>query len=162
MRNDQLGGIFRHDIRAAGVSFETAPSTEGPPTGRCLVFVAPDAQRTMAIFLGAATAITTDDVDPEVIAAAKVTYMEGYLYDLPAAKAAFVKAAEIARAAGRKVSLSLSDPFCVERHRLAFRDLVEHHVDILFANEQEICALYEASTFDAALRPCAAIARSPP
>ena len=152
VRNDQLGGIFRHDIRAAGVSFETAPSTEGPPTGRCLVFVAPDAQRTMATFLGAATAITTDDVDPEVIAAAKVTYMEGYLYDPPAAKAAFVKAAEIARAAGRKVSLSLSDPFCVERHRLAFRDLVEHHVDILFANEQEICALYEAPTFDAALQ----------
>ena len=152
VRNDQLGGIFRHDIRAAGVDFDTAPSTDGPPTGRCLVFVAPDAQRTMATFLGAATAITTDDVDPEVIAAAKVTYMEGYLYDPPAAKAAFVKAAEIARVAGRKVSLSLSDPFCVERHRLAFRDLVEHHVDILFANEQEICALYETPTFDAALQ----------
>ena len=152
VRNDQLGGIFRHDIRASGVHFETAPSTEGPPTGRCLIFVAPDAQRTMATFLGAATEITTDDVDPAVIAAAKVTYLEGYLFDPPAAKQAFVKAAEAARAAGRKVSLTLSDPFCVERHRLAFRDLVAHHVDILFANEQEICALYEVPDFDAALQ----------
>ncbi len=152
VRNDQLGGIFRHDIRAAGVHFETPPATSGPPSGRCLIFVAPDAQRTMATFLGAATELGPEDVDPEVIAAAKVTYMEGYLFDPPAAKAAFVKAAEIARTAGRKVSLTLSDPFCVERHRGAFRDLVEHHVDILFANEQEICALYEVGDFDAALQ----------
>ena len=152
VRNDQIGGIFRHDIRAAGVHFETPPATSGPPSGRCLIFVTPDAQRTMATFLGAATELGPDGVDPEVIAAAKVTYMEGYLFDPPAAKAAFVKAAEIARAAGRKVSLTLSDPFCVERHRAAFRDLVEHHVDILFANEQEICALYQVDGFDAALQ----------
>ena len=152
VRNDQIGGIFRHDIRAAGVHFETPPATSGPPSGRCLIFVTPDAQRTMATFLGAATELGPDGVDPEVIAAAKVTYMEGYLFDPPAAKAAFVKAAEIARAAGRKVSLTLSDPFCVERHRAAFRDLVEHHVDILFANEQEICALYQVEGFDAALQ----------
>ncbi len=152
VRNDQLGGIFRHDIRAAGVHFETPPATSGPPSGRCLIFVTPDAQRTMATFLGAATELGPDAVDPEVIAAAKVTYMEGYLFDPPAAKEAFVRAAEIARGAGRKVSLTLSDPFCVERHRTAFRDLVEHHVDILFANEQEICALYEVSDFDAALQ----------
>ncbi len=152
VRNDQLGGIFRHDIRAAGVHFETPPATSGPPSGRCLIFVTPDAQRTMATFLGAATELGPDAVDPEVIAAAKVTYMEGYLFDPPAAKEAFVRAAEIARGAGRKVSLTLSDPFCVERHRNAFRDLVEHHVDILFANEHEICALYEVSDFDAALQ----------
>jgi len=152
VRNDQLGGIFRHDIRAAGVHFETPPATSGPPSGRCLIFVTPDAQRTMATFLGAATELGPDGVDPEVIAAAKVTYMEGYLFDRPAAKAAFIKAAEIARGAGRKVSLTLSDPFCVERHRAAFRDLVAHHVDILFANEQEICALYEVADFDAALQ----------
>ncbi len=152
VRNDQLGGIFRHDIRAAGVHFETPPATSGPPSGRCLIFVTPDAQRTMATFLGAATELGPDAVDPEVIAAAKVTYMEGYLFDPPAAKEAFVRAAEIARGAGRKVSLTLSDPFCVERHRTAFRDLVEHHVDVLFANEHEICALYEVSDFDAALQ----------
>ncbi len=152
VRNDQLGGIFRHDIRAAGVHFETPPATSGPPSGRCLIFVTPDAQRTMATFLGAATELGPDAVDPEVIAAARVTYLEGYLFDPPAAKEAFVRAAEIARGAGRKVSLTLSDPFCVERHRTAFRDLVEHHVDILFANEQEICALYEVSDFDAALQ----------
>ncbi len=152
VRNDQLGGIFRHDIRAAGVHFETPPATSGPPSGRCLIFVTPDAQRTMATFLGAATELGPDAVDPEVIAAARVTYLEGYLFDPPAAKEAFVRAAEIARGAGRKVSLTLSDPFCVERHRTAFRDLVEHHVDILFANEHEICALYEVSDFDAALQ----------
>ncbi len=152
VRNDQLGGIFRHDIRAAGVHFETPPATSGPPSGRCLIFVTPDAQRTMATFLGAANELGPDAVDPEVIAAAKVTYMEGYLFDPPAAKEAFVRAAEIARGAGRKVSLTLSDPFCVERHRTAFRDLVEHHVDVLFANEQEICALYEVGDFDAALQ----------
>ncbi|MDJ0937982.1 MAG: adenosine kinase [Kiloniellales bacterium] len=152
VRNDQLGGIFRHDIRAAGVHFETPPATSGPPSGRCLIFVTPDAQRTMATFLGAANELGPDAVDPEVIAAAKVTYMEGYLFDRPAAKEAFIRAAEIARGAGRKVSLTLSDPFCVERHRAAFRDLVEHHIDILFANEQEICALYEVGDFDAALQ----------
>ncbi|MCG8594844.1 MAG: adenosine kinase [Kiloniellales bacterium] len=152
VRNDQLGGIFRHDIRAAGVHFETPPATSGPPSGRSLIFVTPDAQRTMATFLGAATELGPDDVDAAVVAAAKVTYLEGYLFDRPAAKAAFVKAAEAARAAGRKVSLTLSDPFCVERHRAAFRDLVEHHVDLLFANEQEICALYEVPDFDAALQ----------
>lgn len=152
VRNDQLGGIFRHDIRAAGVHFETPPATSGPPSGRSLIFVTPDAQRTMATFLGAATELGPDDVDAAVVAAAKVTYLEGYLFDRPAAKAAFVKAAEAARAAGRKVSLTLSDPFCVERHRAAFRDLVEHHVDLLFANEQEICTLYEVPDFDAALQ----------
>ncbi len=152
VRNDQLGGIFRHDIRAAGVHFETPPATSGPPSGRCLIFVTPDAQRTMATFLGAANELGPDAVDPEVIAAAKVTYMEGYLFDRPAAKEAFIRAAEIARGAGRKVSLTLSDPFCVERHRAAFRDLVQHHIDILFANEQEICALYEVGDFDAALQ----------
>lgn len=141
VRNDQLGGIFRHDIRAAGVAFDTPAATEGAPTARCLILVTPDAQRTMNTYLGACVELSPDDVDPAVIQAAKVTYLEGYLFDRPEAKAAFVKAAELAHAAGRKVALSLSDPFCVERHHEAFRTLIESHVDLLFANAAEAQAL---------------------
>jgi len=149
---DQLGGVFRHDIRAAGVSFEVPPADNGLGTGRCLIFVTPDAQRTMQTFLGAGAELDPGDVDEDLIAASAVTYMEGYLWDPPGAKQAFLKAAQIAHDAGRKVSISLSDPFCVERHRQEFRDLVEHHVDILFANEAEITSLYETTSFDEALR----------
>jgi sugar/nucleoside kinase (ribokinase family) len=149
---DQLGGVFRHDIRAAGVSFEVPPADNGSGTGRCLIFVTPDAQRTMQTFLGAGAELDPGDVDDDLIAASAVTYMEGYLWDPPGAKQAFLKAARIAHDAGRKVSISLSDPFCVERHRQEFRDLVEHHVDILFANEAEITYLYETTSFDEALR----------
>ena len=152
VRNDQLGGIFRHDIRASGVSFETAPSTAGAPTARCLIIVTPDAQRTMATFLGACVELGPDDIDEDEVGRAKVTYLEGYLWDPPGAKQAFIKAAEAAHAAGREVALSLSDPFCVDRHRAEFRDLVDGHVDLLFANEHEICSLYEVEGFDQALQ----------
>jgi sugar/nucleoside kinase (ribokinase family) len=152
VRNDQLGGIFRHDIRAAGVAFDTAAATDGPPTARCLILVTPDAQRTMNTFLGAAVELTIDDLDEDAIRSAQVTYMEGYLWDPPAAKQAFLAAAEMAHGAGRKVALSLSDPFCVERHRDSFLDLVSGHVDVLFANEVEICSLYQTKSFDDALQ----------
>ncbi len=148
---DDLGHIFTHDVRSAGVHFETSPTDDGTPTARCLILVTEDAQRTMNTYLGACTELGPDDIDPEVVKASAVTYMEGYLWDPPAAKEAFLKAADIAHAAGRKVSISLSDPFCVDRHRESFRDLVENHIDILFANEAEIISLYEAESFDAAV-----------
>ncbi|MEE8140245.1 MAG: adenosine kinase, partial [Alphaproteobacteria bacterium] len=152
VRNDQLGGIFRHDIRAAGVAFDTAPSTDGPPTARCLIFVTPDAHRTMQTFLGACMELGPGDIDAQVIGRAKVTYLEGYLWDPPAAKEALKKAAGLAHEAGNKVALTLSDPFCVDRHRAEFKDLVANHVDILFANESEIFSLYEVDGFDEALQ----------
>src|SRR6266700_7657336 len=150
VRNDQLGEVFRHDITAIGVAFATAPAHSGLPTARCLILVTPDAQRTMNTFLGACVDLGPEDIDHEIIAAAQVTYLEGYLFDPPRAQEAFRKAAAIAHAAGRKVALSLSDPFCVGRHRAAFRDLVDGHVDILFANQAEICSLYETADFAAA------------
>lgn len=152
VRDDQLGRVFRHDIRAAGVAFDTPPASDGPATARCLIVVTPDAQRTMQTYLGASVELTQDDVDPDLIASAQVTYLEGYLWDRPTAKAAFVRASELAHAAGRKVALTLSDPFCVERHRASFLDLVDRHVDVLFANEREIVALYETDGFDEALQ----------
>jgi sugar/nucleoside kinase (ribokinase family) len=148
---DQLGRVFAHDMRATGVRFETAPLQGGAPTARSLILVTPDAQRTMNTFLGACIELGPEDIDRTVIEAAQVTYLEGYLFDPPRAKAAFQKAAEIAHAAGRKVSLTLSDAFCVERYRGEFRALIEGHVDILFANEAEITALYETKDFDQAL-----------
>ncbi len=152
VRNDQLGGIFGHDIRAAGVAFDTPAATEGPPTARCLIFVTPDAQRTMGTYLGACVELGPEDIDEDLVAGAKVAYLEGYLWDPPRAKEAFVKAAECAHGAGRKVALTLSDPFCVERHRDEFRALVDGHVDVLFANEDEIASLYQAADFDQALQ----------
>jgi len=152
VKNDQLGQVFAHDIRAIGVSFESKPATSGPATARCLIFVTPDAQRTMNTYLGACVNLGPEDVDEAVVKNARVTYLEGYLWDPPRAKEAFVKAAKVAHAAGRKVSLSLSDAFCVDRHRAEFRDLVAGHVDILFANESEIKSLYEVESFDAALQ----------
>ena len=148
--DDQLGAVFAHDIRAAGVHFPSAPLQGGAPTARCLILVTPDGQRTMNTFLGACVSLGEADVDPALVADAAVTYLEGYLFDPPAAQAAFHRAAAAAHAAGRQVALSLSDPFCVNRHRAAFRALVAGHVDILFANEAEITALYEANDFEAA------------
>ena len=142
---DQLGAVFRHDIAAAGVHFPTAPLVGGAPTARSMILVTPDGQRTMNTYLGACVAFTTAQVDEAVVADAAVTYMEGYLYDEPEAQAAFRHAAAVAHGAGRKVSLTLSDSFCVDRHRAAFLDLVRGHIDILFANESEICALYECN-----------------
>ena len=147
---DQLGDVFRHDITAAGVHFPTAPANSGAPTARCLILVTPDGQRTMNTFLGACVSFGPDDVDTNLVAASAVTYLEGYLFDPPAAQAAFRAAAAAAHAAGRQVALSLSDAFCVDRHRAAFRELVARDVDILFANEAEICALYEENEFAAA------------
>jgi fructokinase len=159
--DDQLGKVFRHDIHAAGVHFPTEPLKNGAPTARCLILVTPDGQRTMNTFLGACVTLGEHDVDPALIASAAVTYLEGYLFDPPEAQAAFRKAAAAAHAAGRRVALSLSDAFCVNRHRAAFLDLVASHVDILFANEAEITALYERNTFQEAaeaVRPHVALA----
>jgi sugar/nucleoside kinase (ribokinase family) len=150
--DDQLGRVFRHDIRAAGVTYGVPPANGGAPTGRCLIVVTPDAQRTMNTYLGAGAGLGPEDVDEALIAGAKVTYLEGYLWDPPRAKEAFLKATRVAHEAGRKVSLTLSDPFCVDRYREEFLDLVRHHVDILFANEIEIMSLYKAGDFDAALQ----------
>jgi sugar/nucleoside kinase (ribokinase family) len=151
VRDDQLGAIFAHDIRAAGVTFRTPPAKAGPQTARCLIFVTPDAQRTMNTYLGASVELGPEDVEEELIAAAQVTYLEGYLWDKPRAKEAFRKAARIAHEAGAKVALTLSDPFCVERHRAEFQELVKGPVDILFANDAEIRALWQVGDFDAAL-----------
>jgi fructokinase len=148
--DDELGSVFHHDITAAGVNFHTPPLVGGAPTARCLILVTPDGQRTMNTFLGACVALTAEDVQPHFVAQAAVTYLEGYLFDPPAAQAAFYKAADAAHAAGRQIALSLSDAFCVNRHRDAFRKLVAGHVDILFANEVEITALYETNTFEEA------------
>ncbi len=145
---DALGDVFAHDIRAAGVAFHTPRLAGGAPTARCLILVTPDGQRTMHTYLGACVSFGEADVDQAVIADAAVLYLEGYLFDPPAAQAAFRLAAETAHRAGRQVALSLSDPFCVDRHRVAFRELVRRHVDILFANEAEVCSLYEANEFD--------------
>lgn len=151
VKDDQLGQVFRHDMTAMGVAAPVAMASDGPATGRCLICITPDADRTMNTYLGAAVELAPGDVAPAVIEAARVVYLEGYLFDPPAAQQAFVKAADIAHAAGGRVSLSLSDPFCVDRHRTAFRVLVDHHVDILFANEEEVKSLYEVDDFDAAL-----------
>jgi fructokinase len=145
--DDQLGDVFAHDMRALGVHFPSARLTGGTPTARCLIMVTPDGQRTMNTYLGACVTFGPDDVDEDLIAAAAVTYLEGYLFDPPEAQAAFRKAAGAAHRAGQQVALSLSDAFCVDRHRAAFRDLVAGHVDILFANETEITSLYEKNTF---------------
>jgi sugar/nucleoside kinase (ribokinase family) len=150
VRNDQLGQIFAHDIRSVGARFDTPAATAGPSTARCLILVTPDAQRTMCTYLGASVGLDPADLDLEMVAQAKVLYLEGYLWDSDEAKAAFIAAAEVARAHGGEVALSLSDAFCVERHRDSFQELVDGHVDILFANEMEITALYKANSFEQA------------
>ena len=152
VRDDQLGKVYTHDLRSLGVHFDVRPATTGPPTGRCLVMVTPDAHRTQCTYLGASTFIGPEDVDPEVVARAHVTYLEGYLWDQPPAKEAIRKAAAAARGAGRQVAFTLSDPFCVDRHREEFRHLVADEIDILFGNEAEICSLYEVDHFDPALQ----------
>ncbi|MCP9883947.1 adenosine kinase [Synechococcus sp. ATX 2A4] len=161
VRNDQLGGIFAHDIRSVGARFETPPTTSGPSTARCLILVTPDAQRTMCTYLGASVTLDPADLDLELVAQAKVLYLEGYLWDSEPAKRAFIAAAEVVRAHGGEVALSLSDGFCVERHRASFLELVDGHVDLLFANELEICALYATDSFEQAValvRGCCKVA----
>ncbi|MCK5365822.1 MAG: adenosine kinase, partial [Gammaproteobacteria bacterium] len=151
VRDDVLGEVFRSDIRAAGVEFDTPAGTSGPPTGRCLVLVTPDAQRTMQTLLGASATLGPGDIDEATVAGAAITFLEGYLWDPEPAKMAFIRAAGITHDTGGKVALSLSDPFCVERHRAEFRELVDSHVDVLFANEDELVALYQTDNLDAAL-----------
>ncbi len=152
VRDDALGSAFARDIRALGVEFTTPPATDGAATARCLVMVTPDAQRTMQTYLGACGGLRPEDIDPKLVAAAQITYLEGYLWDPPQAKLAFRKAMQIAHENGRMISLSLSDPFCVDRHREEFLGLVENHVDVLFANEAEIISLYQVADFDTALQ----------
>ncbi len=151
VKADELGEIFTKDIRAAGVAFDVPPATGGPSTGRCLVLVSADAQRTMQTFLGASATLSPADVDPESIRAAQIVYLEGYMWDPEPAKKAFLKAAELAHGAGGRISLSLSDSFCVDRHRDEFVDFVARHVDILFANEDEIVSLYQTDNFAQAM-----------
>ncbi|MBM3522512.1 MAG: adenosine kinase [Alphaproteobacteria bacterium] len=151
---DQLGQVFRHDIRAAGVHFDTAAAASGPPTARCLIFVTPDAQRTMQTYLGACVEFGPEDIDAATIEAAQISYLEGYLWDPPRAKEAFRAAMRIARAKGRRVALTLSDAFCVDRHRAEFLELVGSSLDIVFANEAEILSLWQVSNFDEAVRAC--------
>ena len=151
LRDDELGSAYRHDLLAGGVSFTTAMASEGPATARCIIFVTSDAERTMNTYLGACVNLTAADIDEALVASAQITYLEGYLYDEPHAKKAFHRAADVAHAAGRKVALSLSDAFCVERHRDAFLDLVANRVDILFANQAELASLFQTGDLDAAL-----------
>ena len=152
VKNDQLGGVFSHDIRAAGVAFETAAASDGPATACCYVLVTPDGERTMNTYLGAAQNLHPRDIDEAQIASASITYLEGYLWDPKDAKDAFVKAASAAHAASRTVALTLSDAFCVGRYRGEFLDLMRKRtVDLVFANEAELTSLYETADFDAAL-----------
>jgi sugar/nucleoside kinase (ribokinase family) len=166
LHDDDFGAVFRHDLSTLGISMDGRLATEGPPTARCLIVVTPDGQRSMATHLGACVDLGLDDIDAATIQRHQITYLEGYLWDLPRAKEALVAAARYARAAGRRVALTLSDPFCVERHRESFVELIRNHVDILFANEEEVISLYETGDFDSALQivrhhcPLAALTRN--
>ena len=152
IHDDALGQAFAHDLGELGVEFADQRATDGEPTGRCLIVVTPDGERTMSTYLGASATIEAAHLDHDLIGSASITFLEGYLFDQPAAKNAFRVAAEAAHAAGRKVALTLSDGFCVERHRDDFVALVESGVDILFANEDEITKLYECGFDDAVAR----------
>src|ERR1700716_4115379 len=152
VRDDQIGRLYTHDIRAAGVAFETMPASDGPATGCSYIVVTPDGERTMNTYLGAAQELMPGDIDAAQIAASSVVYLEGYLWDPKNAKEAFVKASTIAHDADRKVALTLSDSFCVDRYRGEFLDLMRHGtVDLVFANEAELHSLYQTSDFDTAL-----------
>ena len=146
--SDELGRIFRHDLRAVGVTFDSAPSVLGAGTGRCLILVTPDGQRTMNTYLGAAGTLDDYDMDNELIGSAQILYTEGYMWNDPSTKKAIRKSFEIARAAGTKIAFSLSDAFCVEGHRAEFLDMIEKDFDILFCNEAEACALYPELSFE--------------
>jgi len=152
VKDDELGRTFAHDIRANGSAFDTRPANDGPSTARCYIIVTPDGERTMNTYLGAAQNLFPDDISETAVADAAITYLEGYLWDPPHAKAAFIKAADIAHKNGRKVALTLSDAFCVDRYRDEFRKLMrDKTVDIIFANERELHSLYQTADFDTAL-----------
>jgi sugar/nucleoside kinase (ribokinase family) len=160
IKDDELGKVFAHDIRAVGVAFDSKPAADGPSTGRCYVLVTPDGERTMNTFLGAAQNLTPGEVDAATVASAAITYLEGYLWDPPHAKEAFRKAATIAHSAGRRVALTLSDAFCVGRYRPEFVDLLRTGTaDLVFANESELLSLYETKDFDEAVKSLRADAR---
>lgn len=148
--DDEFGKIFGHDIKAAKVHFDSAPAAGAVPTSRSLIAVTPDGERTMNTFLGISTDLDDGEIDPALIESSEITYLEGYLFDRPEAKAAFRQAVTIAKAKGRRVALTLSDSFCVDRHRDEFRTLIKDGIDILFANDSEITALYQTSSFDEA------------
>ena len=153
VKDDELGRAFAHDIRAARVTFDTPPASDGPSTARCYIMVTPDGERTMNTYLGAAQDLHPNDIDEAAVAAAAVVYLEGYLWDPPKAKEAFVKAAAIAHKAGRRVALTLSDAFCVDRYRAEFLELIRKGtVDIIFANERELHSLYQTADFDTAVK----------
>ena len=151
IRDDQLGEVFAHDIRAAGVRFASKPSSSGKSTARCLIMVTPDGQRTMNTFLGACVDLGPEDIDEALIARSQVTYLEGYLWDPPRAKEALLRSAQLAHKHQRKVALSLSDAFCVDRHRAELERLIDDHVDVLFANESEALSLTQQSSYELAL-----------
>ena len=153
--DDQLGQVFAHDLIAAGVAFTAQPAKNNLPTGRCLVLVSPDGERTMNTYLGAAGLLRASDIDEAQVAAAKIIYLEGYRFDLPETKQAFYRAAEIAGKAGRQLAFSLSDRFCVEGHRPEFKRLIDEHCDLVFANESEVQALYETEDFNSAAQQLA-------
>jgi sugar/nucleoside kinase (ribokinase family) len=153
VKEDQIGRLYTHDIRAAGVAFETKPASGGPATGCCYILITPDGERTMNTYLGAAQELTPGDIDAAQIAASAIIYLEGYLWDPKSAKEAFVKASTIAHGAGRQVALTLSDSFCVDRYRGEFLDLMRKGtVDLIFANEAELQSLYQTADFDTALK----------
>lgn len=152
VRQDELGKLYRHDLTSLGVAFETAAASEGPATARSFIIVTPDGERTMNTYLGACQGLTVDDVDPKMVQNADIVYLEGYLWDPPAAKDAFRKASELAHAAGGRVAITLSDSFCVDRYRDEFLGLIRNRtVDIVFANEHELKSLYQTADFDTAL-----------
>jgi sugar/nucleoside kinase (ribokinase family) len=152
VRDDQIGRLYMHDIRAAQVAFETKPAADGPATGCSYILVTPDGERTMNTYLGAAQELMPDDIDAAQVAASAILYLEGYLWDPKSAKEAFVKASTIAHDAGRQVALTLSDSFCVDRYRGEFLDLMRGGtVDLVFANEAELRSLYQTADFDTAL-----------
>jgi sugar/nucleoside kinase (ribokinase family) len=156
---DQLGEVFIHDTRSLGVHFQTPQLNSGAATGRCLINVTPDGERTMCTFLGASNQLTATDVDAAVIEGASIVYLEGYLFDPPEARRAFAKAAGLARASGRTLAITLSDSFVVERHREALLQFIETEVDLVFANEAEITSLFQTADFDAATRAIRGIAK---
>ncbi len=157
VKDDQIGGLYSHDIRAAGVAYETKPAASGPATGCSYILVTPDGERTMNTYLGAAQDLTPADIDPAQIEASRIVYLEGYLWDPKSAKEAFVKAATIAHRAGRQVALTLSDSFCVDRYRDEFLELMRKGtVDLVFANESELHSLYQTADFDTALKQLSA------
>ena len=147
---DQLGDVYEHDMKAIGVAFDTARLVGGPATARSMINVTPDGQRTMCTYLGASIELTPDDVKPEVIEGSAIVYLEGYLFDPSEARRAFAKAAGLAHAAGRRIAITLSDAFVVDRHREALLGFIEGQCDIVLANEAEVKALFETDDFDAA------------